>query len=168
MVRLHAELGASGLEILAFPCNQFGMQEPGGAAEVEACVRAKYAELEEHELTTRPVATAHHSPLTTYHRYHVDFHVFEKVKVNGADTHPVYQLLKQSEANNMRESDQTRGYFQRGFEKDTDQGRARMVPWNWSFFVVGRDRRLPREQPFECSGSVWPASGPRNQGVVGF
>ena len=30
------------------------MQEPGGAAEVEACVRAKY---------------------------HVDFHVFEKVKV---------------------------------------------------------------------------------------
>ena len=33
------------------------MQEPGGAAEVEACVRAKY---------------------------HVDFHVFEKVKVNGS------------------------------------------------------------------------------------
>ena len=46
-------------------------------------------------------------------------------------------------------------------------GRSRGVTFD-IFFVVGRDRRLPREQPFECSGSVWPASGPRNQGVVGF
>ena len=68
--------------------------------------------------------------------------LMEPVRVNGPDTHPVYQLLKQSEANNMRESDQTQGYFQRGFEEDADQGRARMVPWNWSFFVVGRDGRV--------------------------
>ena len=46
-------------------------------------------------------------------------------------------------------------------------GRSRGVTFD-IFFVVGRDRRLPREQPFECSESVWPASGPRNQGVVGF
>ena len=46
-------------------------------------------------------------------------------------------------------------------------GRSRGVTFD-IFFVVGRHRRLPREQPFECSGSVWPASGPRNQGVVGF
>ena len=38
MVRLHAELGASGLEILAFPCNQFGNQEPQAARDVEAPV----------------------------------------------------------------------------------------------------------------------------------
>ena len=94
------------------------MQEPGGAAEVEACVRAKYAELEEHELTTRPVATAHHSPLTTYHRYHVDFHVFEKVKVNGADTHPVYRFLRLAAAGGAD---------------------APFLGWNFCVFLVSRD-----------------------------
>lgn len=35
------------------------------------------------------------------------------------------------------------------------------------FFVVGRDWRPPREQPFECSGSLWGASGRETHGVAG-
>ena len=91
LVALHKELGHRGLECLAFPCNQFGMQEPGGAAEVEACVRAKY---------------------------HVDFHVFEKVKVNGADTHPVYRFLRLAAAGGAD---------------------APFLGWNFCVFLVSRD-----------------------------
>eukprot|EP00198_Chlamydomonas_reinhardtii_P001026 XP_001690361.1 glutathione peroxidase [Chlamydomonas reinhardtii] len=56
-----------GLEILGFPCNQFGKQEPGDEKEIK------------HFCSTK---------------YHVDFPMFSKVDVNGAHTHPVYQFLK--------------------------------------------------------------------------
>ena len=46
-------------------------------------------------------------------------------------------------------------------------GRSRGVTFD-IFFVVGRDRPLPREQPFQCSASVRRASRPRNQGVGWF
>ena len=68
MVRLHAELGASGLEILAFPCNQFGNQEPQAARDVEARRIRK--------------------------RYGVAFHVMAKVDVNGPNSHAVFRYLK--------------------------------------------------------------------------
>ena len=67
MVRLHAELGASGLEILAFPCNQFGNQEPQAARDVEARIRKRYG---------------------------VAFHVMAKVDVNGPNSHAVFRYLK--------------------------------------------------------------------------
>lgn len=53
-----------GLEILAFPSNQFGGQEPGTEAEIKEFARSKYS---------------------------VTFPMFSKVDVNGPDTHPVYQ-----------------------------------------------------------------------------
>ena len=67
MVRLHAELGASGLEILAFPCNQFGNQEPQAARDVETRIRKRYG---------------------------VAFHVMAKVDVNGPNSHAVFRYLK--------------------------------------------------------------------------
>ncbi|KAG2432873.1 hypothetical protein HXX76_008605 [Chlamydomonas incerta] len=56
-----------GLEILGFPCNQFGKQEPGDEKEIKSFCSTKY---------------------------HVDFPMFSKIDVNGAHTHPVYQFLK--------------------------------------------------------------------------
>ncbi|KAI3996665.1 hypothetical protein MKX01_009497 [Papaver californicum] len=58
-----------GLEILAFPCNQFGFQEPGSNTEIKqfACTRFK-----------------------------AEFPIFDKVDVNGPFTAPVYQFLKSS------------------------------------------------------------------------
>eukprot|EP00955_Chlamydomonas_euryale_P032123 336484-Chlamydomonas_euryale.AAC.3 len=56
-----------GLEILGFPCNQFGNQEAGSEAEIK-------------EFCTS--------------RYHVTFPMFSKVEVNGGGTHPVYEFLK--------------------------------------------------------------------------
>lgn len=67
LTALNDNLKDRGLQILAFPCNQFGAQEPGTAVEAEACVRAKFS---------------------------VSFQLLEKVHVNGGETHPIYQWLR--------------------------------------------------------------------------
>ena len=64
---LHRELGPRGFEVLAFPCNQFGAQEPGDAAEI-----ASFCSL----------------------TYDVTFPVFAKIDVNGDDADPLFERLK--------------------------------------------------------------------------
>ena len=56
-----------GLTVLGFPCDQFGLQEPGNAQEI------------------RNFCTSN---------YQVTFPLFAKIEVNGANAHPVYQELK--------------------------------------------------------------------------
>jgi len=56
-----------GFEVLGFPCNQFGHQEPGDAEEIRNFCSTKYA---------------------------VTFPLFAKIDVNGADAHPLYRYLK--------------------------------------------------------------------------
>ena len=55
------------LNVLAFPCNQFGAQEPGTDAEILEFARSKYA---------------------------ADFPMFAKVEVNGDGACDVYKFLK--------------------------------------------------------------------------
>ncbi len=55
------------VEVLAFPCNQFGSQEPGDAEEIK-----------------------NFCSLT----YNVSFPLFEKIDVNGKEADPLYQFLK--------------------------------------------------------------------------
>ena len=70
---LQRAYGARGFSVLAFPCNQFGAQEPGDAAEIASFCRT---------------------------RYDVSFPMFGKVDVNGPDAHPLYKWLK-SEAKGL-------------------------------------------------------------------
>jgi glutathione peroxidase len=58
-----------GFEVLAFPCNQFGQQEPGTAEEIGDFCETKY---------------------------NVSFPIFSKIEVNGPHAHPLYRFLKQS------------------------------------------------------------------------
>jgi len=64
---LHRTYGDRGFEVLAFPCNQFGAQEPGDAAEI-----------------------ANFCSLT----YDVTFPVFAKIDVNGPAADPLFERLK--------------------------------------------------------------------------
>jgi glutathione peroxidase len=65
--QLYTEYHERGLEVLGFPCNQFGAQEPGSAGEIgEFCQR----------------------------NYGVCFPMFAKIDVNGPAAHPLYRLLK--------------------------------------------------------------------------
>lgn len=68
--RLYQKYHQQGLEILAFPCNQFGGQEPQNERDIERFVRSKFG---------------------------VTFPIFAKVLVNGDDTHPVYRYLKEKQ-----------------------------------------------------------------------
>jgi glutathione peroxidase len=64
---LHRKYRERGFEVLGFPCNQFGAQEPGSDADIGAFCSSTY---------------------------NVTFPVFGKIEVNGADAHPLYQQLK--------------------------------------------------------------------------
>lgn len=64
------ELGPKGLEIVCFPCNQFGRQEPGSNAEIKSFVKDRF-DFEG-----------------------VGVNMMDKIDVNGAGTHPVWAFLK--------------------------------------------------------------------------
>lgn len=64
--KLYEKYKAKGLEILGFPCNQFGNQEPGDKEEIESCLL----------------------------NYGVAFQMFDKIEVNGNDAHPLFKYLK--------------------------------------------------------------------------
>ncbi|CAN6164820.1 unnamed protein product [Urochloa humidicola] len=66
---IYEKYKTQGFEILAFPCNQFGAQEPGSNSQIKqfACTRFK-----------------------------AEFPIFDKVDVNGPNTAPIYKFLKSS------------------------------------------------------------------------
>jgi glutathione peroxidase len=64
---LHQKLHGKGLEVLGFPCNQFGAQEPGSDAEIESFCEVNYG---------------------------VTFPLFAKIDVNGDGAAPLYKYLK--------------------------------------------------------------------------
>lgn len=67
LVELHEKYGESnGLRILAFPCNQFGGQEPGTNEDIVCFAKSKNA----------------------------TFDFFDKIDVNGKNTHPLWSFMK--------------------------------------------------------------------------
>jgi glutathione peroxidase len=65
--QLQGTYGSKGFSVLGFPCNQFGAQEPGDAAEIERFCTLNYG---------------------------VSFPMFAKIEVNGEGAHPLYAFLK--------------------------------------------------------------------------
>jgi len=65
--KLYRDHHKEGLEILAFPCNQFGAQEPGDENEIMNFCKMKYD---------------------------VTFPLFKKIDVNGPHAHPLFSFLK--------------------------------------------------------------------------
>ncbi|QJQ07054.1 glutathione peroxidase [Undibacterium piscinae] len=65
--QLYQQFHQQGLEVLGFPCNQFGHQEPGSAEEIGSFCEKNFG---------------------------VTFPLFAKIEVNGAHAHPLYQYLK--------------------------------------------------------------------------
>ena len=66
---LYKKMHARGLEVLGFPCNQFGAQEPGGEEEIESFCEVNYG---------------------------VTFPMFAKIDVNGKNAAPLYEYLKKA------------------------------------------------------------------------
>jgi glutathione peroxidase len=99
-----------GLVVLGFPCNQFAGQEPGNADEIgEFCQK----------------------------NYGVSFPMFDKIEVNGDNTHPLYRWLRT--------------------EKGGILGDA--IKWNFTKFLVGRDgqvikRYSPTTEPEKLADDI--------------
>ncbi len=64
---IYAQFHDRGFEVLGFPCNQFGGQEPGSATEIEQFCST---------------------------RYQTTFPLFEKTDVNGDNAHPLFKFIK--------------------------------------------------------------------------
>jgi glutathione peroxidase len=92
--KLHEQYGSRGFEVLGFPCNQFMGQEPGTAEEIRDFCDTNY---------------------------HVQFPLFEKIDVNGAQQHPIYAELEQT--------------------ADAD-GEAGDVKWNFEKFLVSPEGQV--------------------------
>ncbi len=68
---LYRKLNGHGLEVLGFPCDQFGHQEPGDESEIKSFCSTSYG---------------------------VTFPLYAKIEVNGANAHPLYKWLKSEKA----------------------------------------------------------------------
>ena len=66
---MHNEMKDQGFEVCAFPCNQFGGQEPGTPDEITSYAKTTHS---------------------------ANFMFFEKCDVNGNTAHPVYNFLRQN------------------------------------------------------------------------
>jgi glutathione peroxidase len=66
---LYRKYRQRGLEVLGFPCDQFGHQEPGDEAQIKSFCSLNYD---------------------------VTFPLFAKIQVNGAEAHPLYRYLKEA------------------------------------------------------------------------
>jgi glutathione peroxidase len=89
--QLYRQYKDKGLMILGFPCNQFGKQEPGTADDIQQFCDKNYA---------------------------ITFPLFEKIEVNGSNTHPLYQYLKR----------EARGVLH-----------SQSIKWNFTKFLVNKE-----------------------------
>jgi glutathione peroxidase len=108
---LHKAYADKGLVVLGFPCNQFGSQDSGTNGEI-----AEFCQL----------------------NYGVSFPMMEKIKVNGADAHPLYQWL-QTEAPGLLG--------------------IKAIKWNFTKFLIGKDgavlkRYAPTDKPASMAKDI--------------
>ena len=108
--KLHETYASRGFEVLGFPCNQFMGQEPGTAEEIREFCSTTYG---------------------------VQFPLFEKIDVNGAQQHPIFAELEQ--------------------QADAD-GEAGDVKWNFEKFLVSPDG--------EVVGRFRPQVAPDDEALV--
>ena len=107
---LHEELAPLGLVVLGFPCDQFMHQEPGDDEQI-----AEFCSM----------------------NYGVTFPLSTKVEVNGPNTHPVFQYLKEK----------ARGLL------------GGSIKWNFTKFLVAPDgtvvkRYAPKTAPAEIKPDI--------------
>ena len=91
---LHKQYSAQGFAVLGVPCNQFGAQEPGSASEIETFCSTKYG---------------------------VTFPLSEKIEVNGAGRHELYDKLT--------------------VVADAE-GHSGDIRWNFEKFLISRDGKV--------------------------
>ena len=110
--KLHAAFHARGLEILDFPCDQFGHQAPGSDEEIHQFCALKY---------------------------HTSFDQFAKVEVNGPGADPIYAFLKAARPREDASDEAVAGFrallAKHGLSGAREPGD---IEWNFTKFLVDR------------------------------
>ena len=116
---LYEKYHAEGLEILDFPCNQFGEQAPGTIQEI-------------HQFCTA--------------NFDIQFPQFDKIDVNGANESPLFTYLKSQKGFSGFDLNDQRGKMMDGMlrKQDADYDKKSDIKWNFTKFLVSRDGRLLR------------------------
>ena len=92
--KLHQDYAARGLVVIGFPCNQFGSQDAGSNADIARFCQKNYG---------------------------VSFAMMEKVEVNGAGAHPLFQWLTRSAPGILG---------------------TQAIKWNFTKFLIGKDGQV--------------------------
>ncbi|KSU17984.1 Glutathione peroxidase family protein [Lactococcus lactis subsp. lactis] len=108
--KLYENYKDQGLEILGFPCNQFANQDAGENSEIKEFCQLNYG---------------------------VTFPMFQKIKVNGKEVHPLYQFLK----------------------KEAKGALSGTIKWNFTKFLIDREgnvieRFAPKTEPKEMEEEI--------------
>ena len=120
---LYEKYRSEGLEILDFPCNQFGQQAPGTIQEIHQFCSANFD---------------------------IQFPQFDKIEVNGANEHPLYTWLKGQKGFGGFDVNDQRGKMMDGMlrKQDANYDKKSDIKWNFTKFLVSRDGRvLKRYEP---------------------
>ncbi len=107
---LYQEYKEQGFEILGFPCNQFANQDSGTNEEIKEFCQLNYG---------------------------VSFKMFEKIKVNGSEAHPLFKYLK----------------------KETSSFLGGVIKWNFTKFLIDREgnvvnRYAPTTEPAKTKADI--------------
>ncbi|MBQ6050357.1 MAG: nitroreductase family protein [Bacteroidaceae bacterium] len=127
---LYEKYHAEGLEILDFPCNQFGQQAPGTIQEI-------------HQFCTA--------------NFDIHFLQFDKIEVNGENAHPLYSYLKSQKGFGGFDISDQRGKMMDEMlrKQDAEYDKKSDIKWNFTKFLVSRDGRIvKRYEPTEQMSNI--------------
>lgn len=120
-----------GFSVLAFPCNQFGGQEPGTDEEIQAFCSVNYD---------------------------VSFPVFKKIDVNGEHAHPLYRYLREQapEDSNIDTDSRLYQHLSNNFPQILESAD---IKWNFTKFLIDQNgnvvnRYFPSTLPEEMENDI--------------
>lgn len=132
--KLYEQYKEQGLEILGFPSNQFGEQEPGGNSDVQTFCQINYG---------------------------VTFPLFAKTDVRGEFAHPLFQFLTEQAPFAGFNRDEPSGKMLHAFlsEKLPEFLEGDDIKWNFTKFLVDREGRVVKrfestEEPLGMSSDI--------------
>jgi glutathione peroxidase len=110
---LYQQYRAKGLEVLGFPANEFGAQEPGSNAEIKDFCQMKFG---------------------------IKFPMFAKIVVKGEGQHPLYKFMTETQPETIK-TPQSK-FEQQLVEYGEVRENPKDILWNFEKFLISRDGKI--------------------------
>ena len=129
---LYKKYHEQGLEILDFPCDQFGHQAPGTDDEI-------------HEFCTS--------------KYNTTFDQLKKIEVNGENAHPLYKYLEENSPKEILKGLKNKMAMSAIKKISTTCKKDNDISWNFTKFIVDKEgnikeRYAPTEDPMTMENTI--------------